>query len=153
MSNYGVIRLSSCVHSVVSVGCRAWDVGSQGLTFSCATLLLLPWAKPILGRVGETGEIASVIYLTSFAQNYLLSILCALSPASAEARWLGTRILCSWQCLEKWGSQWVPGFAAASPFVLLGQTYSSTGRAPFLCWASRTGGRDVWWLFWSGRWQ
>lgn len=136
-----------------------WFPGSD--FFTCCT----PAAKSILGRVGETGEIASVIYLTSFAQNCLLSIPCTLSLASAEARWLGTR-LCSWQCLKKWGSQWVPGFPAAHPFVMMGQTYCSTGRAPSFARPAEQGGkacggqsgvgdasRNRWWEGKSGEWR
>lgn len=152
MSNCGVVWLFLCVHSIASTGCRAWDSRSQGLTFSCATLPLLPWAKSILGRIGETAEIASVIYLTSFAQNCLFNIPCTLSPASAEARRLGTHLLCSWQCLEKWDSQQVPGFAAANPLVLLGQHYCSTGRAPSLVGPAEQG-KGLWWVLWSGSWQ
>lgn len=86
MSNCGAAWLFLWMHSIVSVACRAQLSGSQGLTFSRAALLLLPWAKSILSRAGETGEIASIIYLTSFAQNCLLGIPCAQSPASAEPR-------------------------------------------------------------------
>jgi len=80
MSNHRLVQLSSCACSIASMGCRAWDSCSQGLTFLCVAVLLLLWAKSILGRVGETGEIASVIYLTSFAQNCLLGISCLLRP-------------------------------------------------------------------------
>lgn len=146
MSNSGVARLSSCARSTVSVGCKAREPGSQGLTVSCAALPLLPWAKSTPGRAAETAEIASVIHFTSFAQNCFFSIPCALSPASAEGRWLGTRLLCSWQCVAEQGSHWVPGFAGANHFVLLGQTFCSTGRAP-----SFAGPAGRWGKAWDGR--
>lgn len=81
---------SLCVHSIVSVGCREWDYGSQSLSFPCATIPLLPWAKSSLGRVGETGDIVPITYLTSFAQNHLLTISCTSSPVFCKARWLTT---------------------------------------------------------------
>lgn len=81
MSICGAAWLLLCVHRLVSVACGAQLSGSQGLTFSCAALLLLPWAQSILSRAGET---ASIISLTLFAQNCLPGMPCALSPASAE---------------------------------------------------------------------
>lgn len=130
----GAAWLFLCVHSLVSVACGAAQLsGPQGLTFSCAALLLFSWAKSILSRAGETSEIALIIYLTSFAQNCLLGMPCALSPASAEPRWLGT-CLCFSQPVRAW-SCCCNSLCAAGAEPLLHR------ESPCLCWESRMGGK------------
>lgn len=90
-----------CAHP--RLACGAQLSGPQGLTVSCAALLLFPWAKSILSRAGETGDIASIIYLTSFAQNCLLCMLCALCSVPsfcwAQVTWYLSLLLTASECL------------------------------------------------------
>lgn len=103
----------------VSVGC---ETDSQALSLSSAVLLLPPWTEVILGWIGETGEIAPIIYLPKSTllafpilcpqlQLRLGDLICAfLAPGSAWRREVdGAWLAVLWQIpLCSWGRHTAP---------------------------------------------